>query len=75
MSDRDSGRPDERNSDRGTSNSSMHNTEAGNTGFGSGQISPQTHDRANRSAGKTTRNSAGSSKSSSRLNSSGEDSR
>ena len=73
MSGRGSGRPDDRGGDRGTSNSSMHNTEAGNTGFGSGQISPQTHDRANRSATQTTHGSAGSSKSGSRLRHSGED--
>lgn len=51
------GRGDERR--HGTSNTGMH-THAGNTGFSSGQISPQTHDKANQRMGASGREERGS---------------
>lgn len=75
MSGSSSGRPDEGTHSSGhpTTNSSYRNTDAGNTGFSSGQISPQTHNSANRS-GSSSRGS-NTSRSNSKLNRSGEDSR
>lgn len=56
MSSPAAGRGDERRSGYGTSNANMH-THAGNTGFSSGQISPQTQDKANERMGAKGRES------------------
>lgn len=76
MSDRGSGRPDDRSESSGhpTTNASFRNTDAGNTGFSSGQISPQTHNSANRS-GSNSRSGNSNSHSDSKLHRSGDQNR